>query len=264
SNPHNSGTLSYMLQNTLQMKVRTNDSAGTKKVNLIDGLSLNGSYNLFADSFNMSNVNMSFFTSILDIVRINANASFDPYKYEGTYKTPEYLLNAGGPIVNFVNGGFSMGIALAGSKKNKAQQDSTMAANSEVQRLLQNDGYHDYYDFNIPWNVNINAGISASRRRRVNKADTMVFTPNLTFSGGFNLTERWKVNLTSGLTFNTLKDIQPGYTTIDIVRDLHCWQMSLNLVPFGAYRSFHFTLQVKSAILQDLKLVRRKAYQDNL
>ncbi len=263
-NPNNSGTLSFSMQNTLQMKVRTNDSVGTKKVNLIDGLGLNGSYDLFADSFNMSNITMNFFTSILDIVRVSANASFDPYKYEGTYKTPQYLINTDGKAANFVNGGMSIGIVLAGARQSTAAQDSTIANNSEVKRLLQNDGYHDYYDFNIPWNINVNAGISASRRRRVDRPDTLVYTPNFTFNGGFNLTERWKVNVTSGLTFNTIKDIEPGYTTIDIVRDLHCWQMSLNLVPFGAYRSFHFTLQVKSAMLQDLKLVRRRAYQDNL
>lgn len=264
-NPNNSGSVSFSLQNTLQMKVRTKDSTNsTKKVNLIDGLSINGSYDLFADSFNMSNVNMSFFTSVLNIFRVSANAVFDPYVYNGSRKTSQYLVNNDAGLAKFSNGGMSIGIVLAGAKKNVEEQKEAEENNDEVKRLLQDDRYKDYYDFNIPWDLNINAGISASRVRRANKADTLYFRPNLTINGGFNLTERWKVNVTSGLAFNTIKDIEPGYTTINIIRDLHCWQMSLNLVPFGTYRSFNFTLQVKSAMLQDLKLVRRRAYQDNM
>jgi hypothetical protein len=166
--------------------------------------------------------------------------------------------------VDFTNGNLALGTSFSGQKKNKKEQEDAEANNDEVRRLMQRGGYDDYYDFNIPWNLSLNAGLGAYRSRRTERADTIIFTPNLTFSGGFNLTERWKVNLSSGLQFRGFSRIEPGYTTFDIVRDLHCWQMSLNLVPFGAYRSFHFTLQVKAGVLQDLKLTRRKAYQDNL
>jgi hypothetical protein len=68
------------------------------------------------------------------------------------------------------------------------------------------------------------------------------------------------LNITSGYDFYS-KSI--GYTTINVTRDLHCWQMMLNIVPFGIYRNYNFTINVKSSVLQDLKLVRRRAYQDN-
>jgi len=54
------------------------------------------------------------------------------------------------------------------------------------------------------------------------------------------------------------------YTSFEIFRDLHCWEMHLNLIPFGYLRSYNFTLNVKSSVLQDLKLVRRKDFRDNL
>lgn len=267
TNRFNQGNLNFGLQNTLQMKVRTKDSTGsnsTKNISLIDGLSVNGSYNLFADSNKMSNINMAFRTSILQIFNVSASAMFDPYRYNGTQLTREYLVNTGGGLMAFTAGNLAVGISLNGKKANQEQQDKEVGKDGEAKRLLSNGGYDDYYDFNIPWDLNINAGVSANRvRRDGGRADTVVFRPNLTFSGGFNLTERWKVNLNSGLSFASFQKVDIGYTQIDISRDLHCWQMSLNLVPFGSYRSFHFTLQVKAAVLQDLKLTRRKAYQDN-
>jgi hypothetical protein len=65
------------------------------------------------------------------------------------------------------------------------------------------------------------------------------------------------------LSLLVLRKMKLSALQFDISRDLHCWQMSLNLIPFGYYRSFFFTLQVKSSVLQDLKLTRRKSYQDN-
>lgn len=264
-NPNNSGTVGFRLDNTLQMKVRTGeaDSTGSKNVSLIDGLSLNANYDLFADSFNMSLINMSFRTSILDKVNISANAVFDPYVYENGIRTPRYLVDEGMGLVNFRSATFAMGLNFKGDRKEAGNLDSAARNNDEVSRLLQNGGIDDYYDFNIPWNINVNAQMNINRLTRREKADTVIFTPNLTFNGGFNLTERWKLNISSGLLFTGLSKVEMGYTSIDISRDLHCWQMNLNLIPFGIRRSFMFTLQVKASVLQDLKLTRRKAYQDN-
>jgi hypothetical protein len=54
------------------------------------------------------------------------------------------------------------------------------------------------------------------------------------------------------------------FTSIDIFRDLHCWEMRLQLSPFGFRRSYNFGLNVKAAVLQDLKLNRRKDFRDFL
>jgi hypothetical protein len=87
----------------------------------------------------------------------------------------------------------------------------------------------------------------------------MTPSPSLIFRGGFNLTERWKVSVDAPLQFTEFKKIDLGAgCNINISRDLHCWQMSLNLIPYGYYRSFNFMLQVKSSVLQDLKLTKKR------
>jgi hypothetical protein len=47
-----------------------------------------------------------------------------------------------------------------------------------------------------------------------------------------------------------------------VFRDLHCWAMHMQAVPFGPRKSYNFTLNVKAAVLQDLKIMRRRDFRD--
>ena len=76
-----------------------------------------------------------------------------------------------------------------------------------------------------------------------------------------SLSEKWKVTFNTGYHFETKEITQ---TNIGISRDLHCWTMRVDWVPFGRFESFNFTINVKSSLLQDLKLERRKPFFDNL
>jgi hypothetical protein len=51
-------------------------------------------------------------------------------------------------------------------------------------------------------------------------------------------------------------------TSIGIVRDLHCWEMSFGWVPTGYLKSWNFTIRVKASVLADLKYERRKDFHD--
>lgn len=260
-NPLPVGAITFGIQNNLQMKVRSKDSTGNKNISLLDAFSINSSYNLFADSCNLSPFVVRAQTSILKIFNISGGATFDPYKRVKGIQTAAYLVNSGGGLLDFRNAQLAVGFDLKGDKKNKDQQNDSLNTNDQTQRLLNNGGIDDYYDFNVPWNITINYSLNASKNYySLREIDSIALTHSLIFSGGFNLTERWQVNFQSGYNFT---NNQIGLTSINISRDLHCWQMSLNLVPFGQYRSFNFLLQVKSSVLQDLKLIRRKTYLDN-
>ena len=79
-------------------------------------------------------------------------------------------------------------------------------------------------------------------------------------SGNFSLTENWKFNFSTGYDF-TNKGM--SYTSIDIYRDLHCWEMRFNWVPFGYYKSWNFSINVKASSLSDVKYEKRENYQSN-
>jgi hypothetical protein len=87
-----------------------------------------------------------------------------------------------------------------------------------------------------------------------------IVTQALRFSGDLSLSEKWKIIFNSGLDLETKKFTQ---TNFSLSRDLHCWQFSLNWVPFGHFQSYNFSIGIKSALLRDLKLDRTRNFMDN-
>jgi hypothetical protein len=91
----------------------------------------------------------------------------------------------------------------------------------------------------------------------------VTFTSNsntVMLSGDVNVTKGWKVQ------YNTNYDLRAGkiaITSFAIYRDLHCWDLNFQWVPFGVYKSYNVTLKVKAAILQDLKLSKKSDYTNN-
>jgi hypothetical protein len=73
-------------------------------------------------------------------------------------------------------------------------------------------------------------------------------------SGDFSLSPNWKL---AGSIFLDPVKLQIQNVSMDIYRDLHCWDMRINVRPFGENRGFFFSLQAKSSLLQDLKLTRK-------
>jgi len=82
-----SGSLNFSVDNNLEMKVASNDSIGEKKVSLIDKLSLGMSYNLVADTFKWSDLNMGLRLKLTKSYTLNLSAVFDPYIYRGVYNS---------------------------------------------------------------------------------------------------------------------------------------------------------------------------------
>ncbi len=54
-------------------------------------------------------------------------------------------------------------------------------------------------------------------------------------------------------------------TSINIHRDLHCWEATFSWIPVGTMQSYNFQINVKGSTLRDfLKYNKRKSWQDNL
>ena len=86
-------------------------------------------------------------------------------------------------------------------------------------------------------------------------------TQSVSISGGFSINQAWRFGFTSGFDMNSM---EPTITTLNIGRDLHCWDMYVSIVPWGTLQSFSFRINVKSGVLRDLKFEKRKSYLDNI
>jgi LptD protein len=256
-----SGSVNFGINNNLQIKVRTKSDTGTgtKNITLIDAFGINSAYNMAVDSFQWSPISMNFRTNVLDKINISSTASFDPYAfdYQRGVRLKETMEDLGYGLARFTNATLSLGTNF----HSKPSSGSKSPTNSEEYgRIMRNAGYNDYVDFNIPWSFNVSYSLNANKTYSTfSKRDTLVLTQSLVFQGELKFTERWKMTFSSGYDFVYH---QLTLTSINVYRDLHCWAMHLQSIPFGPRKSYSFTLNVKAAALQDLKLVRRRDFRD--
>jgi len=264
------GAISFSLGNNIEMKLRgkPKDAQDTtkvedKKIAIFDALSLNASYNFLADSMNWSNVNASASTNLLNFLSLSASASFSPYSItsEGRILNEYYLRRHRFPVrfetFNFTTS-FSINKVL-GFKGDALQTTyvTYLPGYMPYEQATASDFLTMRYDaFTAPWNLSINYNFSYSKRgSRRNSLQS------LSFSGSLTLAKLWQVSFYSGYDFVANEF---STTSVSISRDLHCWNMSLSVVPFGQLRSYSFHIGVNAGVLQDLKYQKNKSYIDNL
>ncbi len=267
-----SGSVSFALNNNVEMKLKPkNDTTGKaepRKVPILRTLNFRTSYNPFAEEFKWNDISINASSSLFkDFINLQLSGSYSLYDIDtnGT-KINEFYYNNGKGFARFTNFHFSTGIDLKSGKaktKKEGQKDE-MSANTYADPLNPDyefvPGYMrgSYVDFDIPWSLNIDYTWSVSRSGLVSKQSVI---SSLTMNGDFSLTPNWKIGFNSGYDLMK-KALTP--TNVSIYRDLHCWEMTFSVVPFGPYQSYTFKIQAKSSILRDLKWDKKQDWYDNL
>jgi hypothetical protein len=261
-----SGSIGFNLNNTLEMKrLNTKDTTSKEaftKIKLLDQLSISGSYNLAADSLNLSNFNVTARTKVAG-VDLNFGAILDPYAMQDGHLINQFQFSKNGQLARLTSANMSFGLSFKsnkGKEKEKEEEKLTPEQKNELEqkKLRQKTGdIPEYADFSVPWDLSFNYSF------RYNKPDpskSTIITQTVDFNGNISMTKQWKIGFSSGLD---VQKLQVTFTQFNIFRDLHCMQMSLNLVPFGYRQSYSFTIRATSTLLQDLKLSKRQSYYDN-
>ncbi len=265
-----SGSISLGINNNLEMKVLdTKDTTKTdaeqkfKKVKLIDNLSLASSYNLIADSLNLAPVSIRARTTVAG-VSINMGAILDPYEVNENYqRIHQYTWNTRSGFQKLgrltrANLSFGMNFSSKSDRKNNQQQKAEQSEEETETENIMPDLSADYVDFNIPWNFGFDYSFSYSGPS--SGAPKGRVTQTIGIRGNLKLTNKWNVSM------NTNFDINAGqfsYTTFNVNRDLHCWQMAFSFVPFGYAKSYSFTINAKASMLKDLRVQKNQSFYDN-
>lgn len=282
-----SKTLGFSLSNNIEMKVASKKDTvnGFKKIKIFDNIGLSSGYNLAADSFNLSNISLSARTSFLNnLISLNFTGTIDPYlrDEETNARINQFAWNSGKGIGQLTSMTTAIGLNLSpaslkgkGNNNRDNSQNSGLDTNNplanplgdpinpdegltyeEEQQLQQiRDNPDLYVDFNVPWSLRANYSINRTKRG----FDEPNIRQSLNFSGTLGLTEKTQITFNSGYDFE-----QKDFTTtrMGLTRDLHCWAMSFNWVPFGNFQSYFVSIRVKSSILQDLKIEKRRSFLD--
>ncbi len=240
------GSVSFSLDNNLEMKVRNDqDTTGEeqfRKIKLLESFRIQVSYNPFAEKFKFSTIGLSARTKLFNSrIDLNFTGTIDPYALD---EKGNKLNKYHGGIGRLTNASLSTGINFsADNGKNKEEKNEMVG------------GYYEQYlDFDVPWSINIDYTFSYSK-----PAFKSTVTQMMGINGDFSLTPKWKISFTSGYNFAT-KEISAS--SFQITRDLHCWEMSFNCIPFGQHQSYNFQINVRSSMLKDLKLTKRASWYD--
>jgi hypothetical protein len=278
-------SIGFSVDNNVELKVSdSKDTTGTgeKKIPIIQGLNFSSSYNFVAPTKKLAPINFGGRSQFTDKLGFNFSGVFSPYAVQNvpitsgsgpsqttTYQYQEvdrYVWKDGKlPRLTSFNFSFDYSLnpdALKGRNKNmdalKNQTDQQQAGRTPEQieqlQAISRDP-NAFVDFNIPWNIAFS--YSFNYNNSLGLASTRSISNTLNFNGDFNLTPKWKIQFNSGYDF---KAKTVSYTSFAIYRDLHCWDLSANWIPFGSYQSYSIDIKVKASILQDLKLSKRKGY----
>ena len=290
------GSVSLSVSNNVEMKWRTK-SDSLKKVSIIDELGASLSYNLAAKTKPWSNLSTRLRLKLTKSYTFSFNATWATYAYafndrgqvvvgdrtewsygrfgrfQGMSQNLSYTFNNKTltKIKDWFNrdeeegededGLKSEGVDNGGSLKGKSLKDSkTKKAKSAA---VDEDGY---MPFKMPWNITVSYGIMMAENTSAKiNLKTMRYpyklTQNMNLSGNIGISDNWRINFTSGYNFQFKKLTT---TTMNISRDLHCFEMSCGIV-LSPYTSFNFSFRATSQMLADaLKWDKRSGGNSNV
>ena len=277
------GSVSLSVSNNVEMKWRTkNDSL--KKVSIIDELGASLSYNLAAKTKPWSNLSTRLRLKLTKSYTFSFNATWATYAYEfndrGQVVVGDRTEWSYGRFGRFQ--GMSQNLSYTfnnktltkirdmfnkdedegeeedslksessdngddSSKKKSLKDSKTKKAKSAV---VDEDGY---MPFKLPWNLTVSYGIIMAENTAAEiDVKTMrypyKFTQNMNLSGNIGISDNWRITFTSGYNFQFKKLTT---TTMNISRDLHCFEMSCGIV-LSPYTSFNFSFRATSQMLAD-------------
>ncbi|WP_255078988.1 putative LPS assembly protein LptD [Lacihabitans sp. CCS-44] len=278
-----SGNIGFNLTNQLEAKIKNNSDTSEnvfEKISILDNLNIGGGYNLLAKKelgeFALSNISIGTSTSLFkNLISINANGSLDPYAYEPDKLVTSNLAGARIPVfkwnykpedgvvkANYLSSfNFSLNTNLSPKtfKKDEATKTTINGkqdpAKEAMSKIVQANPL-EYVDFSVPWTM----GISYAFNYNKQGLSEARITQSISINGDFSLTPKFKFTYNSGWDFEFK---QVTLTNFGIVRELHCWSMSMNWTPISGSNirggGFFFTMQPKSSLLKDLKLTKRRA-----
>ena len=285
-----SGQITYNFNNTLDMKVpsKSDTITGVKNVVLLESLALSGNYDLTQDSLNFSYMSVNARTTLFKKLKVTYSSVWDPYVIDSLGKRVnrfeiienQRLFHKNNSAWNFsLSWSFSQNDVKKwkngeGKMDNGEQTEynfqddiakrasgSEFVTPGELDDILGNP--NAYVDWTTPWSLTLSYNLRHSSS--ITYAAFMGIANNqvvqtLTLNGDISITPKWKITFSTGWDFT---NHGLSYTSLNIYRDLHCWEMRFNWIPIGNYKSWNFTINVKAQALQDLKITKKKDYRDN-
>lgn len=269
SNAGLQGNINFSINNNFDAKYFSTKDSTVHKVSLFDNLRMNASYNIAADSFQFSRVNMQGTTRLFNgMTTLNINAQWDPYSineegkrikdfYWDTHKRPLRFEGASARVntrisVRQIRGLFNRDVRKKQEEEDileteTAEEEALEKQESAKRTVAEADFLSLFENFTINHVFNVNWAIVGALEQR----DTFfVQTHTITTSGSIQLTNKWSIRVGNiGYDFQSKRLTYPD---LGFARSLHCWDMGMNWQP--QRQSYSFFIQVSPSSLGFIKI----------
>jgi len=272
-----SSNIGINVSNNIEAKIRDKDSLATesKKIKILNNLNFSTSYNIAADSLNLSPIRMTAGTTIFENkLNVNVGATFDPYSINSNgIRINKFNINNGGGLVRMTSANVNLSYSIdsksfdSDTKKENSENltgggrsDDLFGQSQDLTRSTFDDNDSDddkskknikEYINKIGWDLRLAHSLTYLN----NRGQKDIGSNSLMFSGNLMLSKKWKVGGSSGFDF---KNKGFTYTQLRFERDLDSWKMNFSWVPFSVRESWYFFIGIKSGFLSDLKYDKRK------
>lgn len=266
-----SGNLRLSIGNNLEIKVQNpfDTTAEVKKIALLENLNLSMGYDLAKDSLNLSSLAVSGRTTLFRSLVLNYTGSFSPYVIDTLGRLHDRLLwHEEHRLFRMDNSTWSTQLSYSLNQNTFDKGNQTKSGGRPTSTLIQTPHstpipvlLGGYADFDVPWNVSLSYTFSHVDRYVASLMNLQSETiQSITLSANVSLTPNWRIAMSTGYD---ISNHGMSYTTVDIYRDLHCWEMRFSWVPFGYYKSWFFQINIKADALRDVKYEKKQNYQEN-
>jgi lipopolysaccharide assembly outer membrane protein LptD (OstA) len=272
-----SKSISMSVSNLFQMKKGYGEKA--KKIDLFN-MNFSSGFNFNAERNKLSDLRTSWQANPASNFSFSASTSHSFYRWDEELQrtTNKYIFDDNGwrkgDFARLTNLSLNFSLRLQGqggaagrSVSPEAEEEMTpeeIAAlppeNQEVGILEEENllnqadrfGARDTYQrLTIPWRLNLNFNFSLSKFNPYRPVKNYY----LRISGAeLKLTKNWRIEYNAQYNLEKRRIVHHSF---NFYRDLHCWEARIDWVPSGLDKRVYFRINIKSSVLQDIKLEKR-------
>jgi hypothetical protein len=255
--PEGQSTVGITLKNLIQGKVKGSVPSGEDGYAVEDQtvqlLSLNAStaYNFNTDALHMAPLTLTASSNALvPNLLFGGGAMYDIYSYDPLTGSRINRLNSEdrGGLFRFIKGFLNMSLSIQGSGEADSSAFPSVSTPSPLfvpnasQSIFLDRFNPEYFraiDYRQPWQFQISLFLQSDRSNPLLPVTTSLINASLKEL----LTKEWQMVVNTGYDMQNNQFVFP---MLQLNRDLHCWQMSFQWIPFGQFRSYAIQIGLKA------------------
>jgi hypothetical protein len=263
--PEGQSSIGITLKNIFQGKFRASDtsrgegSVNTEETRQLLSVTASTAYNFASESCPLEPlVILASSNALSPNLLLSAGSMYDFYRYDPVTGDRVDRLNSsdGRGLLRFVKGFLNMSVSIQGKR---VDGRSTPVPTAPAVPLLPNAALANYrarfnagdfaaVDYSMPWELKFSLYLMSDKSNPVEPAETRSL---INVSAKTSLLRKWQVGFDTGYDFDNRELVFP---MVQVYRDIHCWQVGLQVVPFGEFRSYSIQIGLKSPQLGNIRL----------